>query len=396
MGQAAWPLRDKTAVVGIGYGEFGRHTGLTAMQQAQLSFQNALQDAGLKPADIDGLLVHTGSTQCDQLPEFLGINVRWSGQVWPHGRMAAVALQWAAMVVDTGMADYVAISSARVNRKQRTGDRSESSEDYRPGGGPHAEYPPYGMIHPGCLAAMTFGQYLDRYGGERDNLGYIAVNQRQNALLNPHALYRTPLSIDDYHSARYVIEPLRLYDFCFNVDGAVCLIVTSTERAKHCRNTPVLLSGMQGLASGNDHVTLGMIGLGSVRQTPFRYSVSEYPEYTRTAYEMAGVSREDVGAYAMYDSFAPMALYSIEEWGLCPPGAGLAWLKETDTTINGPVPINTGGGHLSSGATSGMSLVAEAIQQARGDCGDRQVKDCYVSQYIHTAFLSCIFRRGER
>ncbi|MCC7103595.1 MAG: hypothetical protein IT307_00495, partial [Chloroflexi bacterium] len=155
-------------------------------------------------------------------------------------------------------------------------------------------------------------------------------------------------------------------------------------------------SGLQGLASGKEFVTPGLTGLGSVRLGSFPYSVDAYPEYTRTADDMAGVSRDDVRAYTMYDSFSPMVLYSIEEWGLCPPGEGLAWLKETDTSFEGSVPIDTGGGHLSSGATSGMALVAEAIQQARGDGGERQVRDCYVSQYTHTAFLTGIFKRDVR
>lgn len=395
MAQTDWPLRDKTAVVGIGYGVFGRSSGYTQMQQNQIAFANALADSGLKPSDIDGLLVHSGPTQCDQLPEFLGLNVRWSGQVWPHGRMAAVALQEAAMVVNAGMANYVAVFSSNVNRKMITGERAENDEAYRPGGGPHAEYPPYGMVHPGCLAAMSFGKYVDKYGGDPDNLGWVAVNQRKNAELNPNAVYRTPITFEDYKQSRRIIEPLRLFDFTVNTDGAVCLIVTRADRAKDCRNTPVLISGMQGLSSGSEFATLSMIGGGASRQSEFDYSVAKYPQYTRTAYDMAGVSREDVKAYNMYDSFSPMTLFTIEEWGLCRPGEGLAFLAETDTTVRGTVPINTGGGHLSSGMMSGANVLAEAIQQARGDCGERQVKDCDISQYVHTAFLTCIFKRGE-
>lgn len=397
MAQTDWPMRDKTAVVGVGFGVFGRASGLTQMQQNQVAFHNALLDSGLQPSDIDGVLVHSGPTQCDQLPEYLGLNVRWSGQVWPHGRMAAVALQDAAMVVNSGMANAVAVFSSNVNRKMITGERNEHDESYRPGGGPHAEYPPYGMVHPGCLAAMSFGRYVDKYGGDPDNLGYVAVNQRYNASLNPNAVYRTPITIEDYKEARKIIEPLRLFDFTVNTDGAVCLIVTRADRARDCKNVPVLISGMQGLASGSEFATLSMMGGGASRQSDYRYSVNEYPQYTQTGYEMAGLSSaKDIQAFNMYDSFSPMALFTIEEWGICEPGEGLSFLGSTDTTVKGTVPINTGGGHLSAGMMSGANVVAEAIQQARGDCGDRQVKDCTYSQYVHTAFLTTIFKNGNK
>ncbi len=398
MANIKWPMRDKTAVVGVGFGEFGRKSKLTQMEQSQMAFQNALEDSGLKNSDIDGLLVHAGNIQCDQLPEFLGINVRWSGQIWYHGRMAAVAVQLASMVVNSGMANYCAVTCSNVMHTQMMegGDvnvvTSDQGEEYRPGGGPHQEYPPYGMIHPGCLNTMSFGRYVEMYGGNPENLGYVAVNQRKNAALNPNAVYRTPLTIEDYRKARYVIEPLRLYDFCVNTAGAVCLIITTADRAKDTKNTPALISGMQGLGAGREYVVASMMGLGSARQSIYKY---EPEKFIGTTYEMAGITQKDIGCYAMYDSFSPMVIYTIEEWGLCKTGEGLDFIAEVDTTYKGKVPINTGGGHLSSGMMNGMSIVAEAIVQARGMAGERQVKNCQYTNCLHTSLCSVIFKRGD-
>jgi acetyl-CoA acetyltransferase len=399
MASIKWPLRDKIAIVGVGFGKFGRKSGLTRLEQTQMAFHNALEDSGLKSSDIDGLLVHAGDIQCDQLPGFLGINVRWSGQIWHHGRMAQIAVQVAVMVVNSGMANYCAITSSNVERKMVMGTgpvnvTADRDEAYRPGGGPHQEHPAYGMIHPGCLNTISFSQYLEMYGGNPDNLGYVAVNQRKNAALNPNAVYRTPLTIEDYRKARYIIEPLKLYDFCVNTDGAVCLIITTADRAKDTKNTPVLISGMHGLAAGKEYVESSMSGgLGLARQAIYQ----DKPEkFTGITYEMAGITQKDIGCFAIYDSFSPRLIFTIEEFGLCKLGEGLDFVAEVDTTYKGKVPINTGGGHLSSGMMNGMSLVAEAVVQARGTAGERQVKNCQYSQCLHNPLSSIIFKRGDR
>jgi acetyl-CoA acetyltransferase len=196
--------------------------------------------------------------------------------------------------------------------------------------------------------------------------------------------------MDDYRQARLVIDPLRLLDFAAVNDGGVCIIVTSAERARDLRQPVVTIAGMQGMRAGRQQVIFAMPGLGVGSQDVFRYAAPE----TQKVYEMAGLSRDDVDVLFVYDSFSPEVVYGLEQFGLCPPGMALDWIQDGRIGPGGDLPTNTHGGHLSAGMVGGWAHMVEAVQQVRGECGDRQVPDARVAQYIVGPFGSLIVTRA--
>jgi acetyl-CoA acetyltransferase len=271
----------------------------------------------------------------------------------------------------------------------RGGRTSEASEAFRPGSGPHWEHPQYGWSHQGGLAALSFRRYLHLYGGQAEQLGQVAVAQRQFAQLNPWAVYQKPLTIDDYRDSRVVMDPLRLFDFAVINDGGVCLIITTAERARDLKKPPAYISGMQGMRAGRQQVIFAMPGLGVGAQDVFRYQAPK----TQKVYEMAGLTRDEVDVLQIYDSFSPEVIYGLEQFGFCPSGEALSWIQNGRTAPGGQLPVNTHGGHLSAGMVGGWAHLVEAVRQVRGECGERQVNDVRVAQYVAGPFASVIFSR---
>jgi acetyl-CoA acetyltransferase len=178
-----YPLKDRTAIVGVGVSQFARDTGRDRVGLAAEAFKNALDDAGLDKSEIDGLIVNNGP-DCDRLAQQLGLEVEYAFQTWAHGRLSASTVQVAAMAVHAGLASTVACVRSIVGSSVRRGRTSEASEAFRPGSGPHWEHPQYGWSHQGTLAALSFRRYLHVYGGQAEQLGQVPVSQRAFAALN--------------------------------------------------------------------------------------------------------------------------------------------------------------------------------------------------------------------
>jgi acetyl-CoA acetyltransferase len=382
-------LRDKGAVVGIGTSDFGHTAGVDDTSRIAEALRNALDDAGLRKQDIDGMIVNLGP-EVDRLPQLLGMEIDYAFGTWRHSRMSAGCIQLASMVVHAGLANYVVcISGNSSDSLRRVGGVQEGGgEAFRPGGGPHWEFPHFGMVHPGALAAMAFRRYVDFYGGRAENLGAVAVAQRKGASLNPIAVYKKPITMDDYVNARFVIEPLRLFDFSAIMNGMLCVIVTTPERAKNLRKPPIYISGMQGMRTGRKQVVFAMPGIGAGADDLYRYS----PPKSQKVYDMAGVKREDVDIFYVHDSFSPEVIYGLEQFGFCPPGEALSWIQGGRIEIGGELPVNTNGGHLSEGTLGGWGQIVEAIRQLRAEAGQRQVQGAKVAQYAVGTYASVIFK----
>ena len=191
--------------------------------------------------------------------------------------------------------------------------------------------------------------------------------------LHPDAVMKAPITIDDHEAARPIVDPLRLLDYCLINDGAVCIILTTTERARDLRKKPVLISGV------------------GARDAFRRSAISNFdPEFwhaeTREAgeqaYGMAGVRPSDIDALMCYDNFSPTVLFSLEGLGFCPRGEGGRFVEGGTLRLGGKLPTNTDGGHLSNSYMQGWALNVEAVRQLRGECGERQVVDCEVVTYV--------------
>ena len=386
MTEFAHALRDKTAVCGAGLllGDFPDRTALSLAVDA---YQLALDDAGLKREDIDGIIQLSFGYDYDRFLEAVGTDVRYAYQGWGHGRFIAPMLQHAAMAVATGMAKAVAIVHGR--RRKAYGQTADH-EMWRQGLGPHGESPAFGALGPVFGAAIAAQRYFHRYGGSNEDLAPIAVAFRKHARLNPIAVRRDPMTTADYLKSRWIVEPLRLFDCCQNNDGGACIIITSAERARDCRKTPVYISGMQGVHAGRQFHNLTLPGLGVAQQDVYQYKPEPADLY---AYQMAGITHKDVDALITYDAFSPLVLFGLERFGFCGPGEAREFVKNGRIELGGELPVNTSGGLLSEGHVVGWNLFIEAVRQLRHECGERQVKEAEIVQYGSFLGESVIFRR---
>jgi acetyl-CoA acetyltransferase len=233
---------------------------------------------------------------------------------------------------------------------------------------------PYGMTSPGAFHAMMFRRHMEEYGTTSEQLGAVSVAFRKHALLNPGAVMKRPITIDDHQASRFIAEPLHLLDYCLINDGGVALIITRADRARDLRKPPAYI-------------------LGFAESTQLDGSSLPPPDYwygacSRAAsdvHAMSGLKPADMDALQIYDNFSPAVLFSLEGFGFCPRGESGAWIQGGRLELGGEFPTNTGGGHLSESYMQGWALNVEAVRQIRGECGERQVADARLVQYMCTA-----------
>jgi acetyl-CoA acetyltransferase len=384
-------IKDRSAIVGVGNSAYGRRLMRSPIDLAADAIANALDDAGLARTDLDGLVVTFGSpigADADTLAQVLGLNLRCYNQSWAHGRFTASAVQWAAMMVNAGLADAVAcLASVSFSGMRRPtmgggGDR----EGAREAGGGHGEDPVYGMTSPGAGAALVARRYFERYGTDSRALAAVPVAFRKQASMNPIAMMREPFDVETHQRSRFVCEPLHLLDYCLINDGAACVIVTTAERARDCKKRPVLISGMQGLPASREEFIWSYPGLGIAQQ-----SVFDYKAELRPVYKMAGITPDDVDALFTYDAFSILAWIALERWGFCKLGEAAAFTQGGRIEVGGELPMNTNGGLLSEAHVMGWNHQVEIVRQLRGECGSRQVKDARIIQWANAYGDSLIY-----
>jgi acetyl-CoA acetyltransferase len=387
-------FKDTAAICGIGLSQLGRGLPDTQLELAAVALKGALADAGLGRDDIDGLAINFGwplGLDYDRIAESFGLDIRWVNQFWTHGRFVTMSLQAAAMAVSAGLAEVVAcINAASFTRERLILGGPGDLEGMREEGGTHGENPPYGLTAPAGGAAMAMRRYSALYGTTREQLATVAITLRAHALLNPDAIQKKPLTLEDYLAARYVVEPLCLYDCCMVTDGAAVVLVTSAERARDLKQPPVYVSGMQGLRAGPDEFIFAPPGLGINQQRPGRVAPKSRDQ---DVYRMADIERRDVAGLYTYDAFTPLVLFVLERFGFCDPGEAANWIQDGRIRISGELPINTSGGLLSEAHISGWNSIAEMVRQLRGDAGPRQIAEAEFLQWATVWGDSVILRR---
>jgi acetyl-CoA acetyltransferase len=387
-------LRDKTAIIGVGNNTYGRVPATTSPLSLLVpAFKQALDDAGIRRADVDGLLVNIGTpfgVDYDQTAEGFGLDIRFADQTWTHGRQLGTVLAHAAMAVHLGLANYVACVCALNWARVGTVGAAGQWQDDREIGGAHFEHPHYGMTSPGAAWAMAARKYFDRYGATSRDLAEVSVTIRENARLNPVAVMRNPLTVEDHQRSRLVCEPLRLYDYCLTVGGACVVIVTTSERARDGRKPPVYLMGMQGLCAGLREATGARPGIG-IHQQDENEVVPRASDVR--VFEMAGVSQADIDVLYCYDAMSSIVWMTLERFGFCKPGEAWQFTRNGRIGIKGELPVNTSGGLLSEAHVSGWNHICEVVRQLRGECGERQVTDAAIAQWATNRGDSIIFRR---
>jgi len=391
-------MRAATAITGAGSSGVGAHAERTSISLASEAVSLALADAGLKRSDIDGLIVHIGAPRgadYDETAAQLGLNVRFASQTWSHGRFGATVLQHAAMAVSCGLADRILCLGAYKNSNLGLiGSRASwgFEEALRFGGGPHGETPHAGFTGPVAAAAFAARRYFHKYDGSPEKLAAVPLAFRKHAMLNPEARIRKPLTRDDYVSAPFIVEPLRLLDCSVVVDGAVALIVTSGERAKDLPSQPVFLLGAQGVHAGPNEFIFGQPGLGVGQADVFDWKP---PGSDQTVYQMAGLKPADVDLLQVYDAFSPLVLLSLERLGYCGAGEALDFVQGGRIELGGEIPVNTSGGMLSEGHLNGWSQMMEIVRQLRCQAGQRQVPSAKVAQWGTALGDSIIFSNSD-
>jgi acetyl-CoA acetyltransferase len=377
-------FKDSVAVVGVGNTNFGAmYRDLDPERSSYIigayALKEALEDAGLKKEDVDGLLVMR-IPDYGRMAEVVGMrNLSVSNNFGGAGRMAGVTLTYAAMAIHSGLAETVACIYGNDGRS--VGARYGGGEG---AGSDTAMYEvPYGMTSPGASVGLMFRRHQFLYGTPNEALAHLTINNRNNAALNPSAVMQSPITMEDYDNARFICEPLRLLDYCLINDGAVCLIVTSADRARDLKKPPVYISAAANAGDISD-----------------QYAVDDffYPGLRRMASEVfpaAGIDHKDIDLANLYDNFTPTILFELEGLGFVDQGQAGHWVTPERIARDGELPLNTSGGHTSESYMQGWGHLAECVRQLRHECGPRQVADAQHAIYCCAAPLSnaIIFRR---
>ncbi len=366
-------LRGRTAIAGLGMTPMGKVYDRTPLSFAAAAIQLALADAGLTRADLDGLLLNPGLSWGDlgmgsfQLQQAIGLrDLRLSSSMNCGGATAGAMIQIAAQAVVSGQCSAVAcvFSDAPLKPPRPQGEPGGggSAGAYGFGRGLDAAYGQYGV---NAMYAMVAQRHMHLYGTTHDQLGAVAVAERAWAAGNPAAQFHdTPLTLEEYRRSRWVVEPFRLFDCCLVSNGGLAVIITSAERARDLRRPPVYVLG---------------IGQGHPGGDPVETLASGAPLAKASAFAMAGISLADIDVVQLYDCYTFTVLVTLEDYGFCAKGEGGPFVADGRIAPGGALPLNTGGGQLSSFYMWGMTPISEAVIQLRGDGGARQVPDAHVA-----------------
>ncbi|MFD0364657.1 OB-fold domain-containing protein [Nocardia sp. GCM10030253] len=361
-------FEDEVALTGVGMSEIGRRLMVPPLQLTVRACERAVTDAGLTMDDIDGLSSYPGGGNLGGFGEggvtaleaALGIRPTWhNGGIETFGPGGSVIA--AMLAVAGGLARHVlcfrTVWEATFNELMRSGRIT-------PSGGRSAGWmAPFGATSAAHTLAQNAQRHFHRYGTTRESLGWIALNQRANAELNPSAVYRDPMTMDDYLTARTITTPFGLYDCDVPCDGAVAVIVSAINAARDLPKPPVLVE-----AVGTQIIERIEWDQSTLTHEPQVLGPAAHL-WTRTT-----LRPSDVDIAELYDGFTFNCLSWIEALGFCGIGEAGDFLEGgKNIARDGLLPLNTHGGQLSHGRTHGMGLLHEAVTQLRGEAGDRQV-----------------------
>jgi acetyl-CoA acetyltransferase len=395
-------LKDKTAIAGIGQTEFSKNSGRSELQLAAEAVRAAIDDAGLHPSDIDGLVTFVMDTNDElALMRSIGItDVRWTSRTPFGGGGASATIEHAAAAVASGAADVVVVYRAFNERSGRrfgqptggqpaggqpaggqpTGGQPTGGQPAggQPAGGQPAGgqaparrgwYAPYGLDTPAKMYALWFQRYMHQFGLTNADFGRYSVIARRHAATNPKAwFYQRPITLDDHQNSRWIVEPiLRLLDCCQESDGGVACLVTSVERARDLRRPPVLITG----------ATQANLIHGNVTFNYYFPDLCRFPEAESVAAQLwksTGLSPEDIDVAMIYENFSPVVFYQLEAFGFCGYGEARDFIADGNIELGGLLPVNTNGGLLGEAYIHGVNNILEGVRQLRGTAAN-QVDD---------------------
>jgi acetyl-CoA acetyltransferase len=354
----------RTAIAGIGATEFSKFSGRSELQLAVEACVAACEDAGVDPRDVRGLSTFTMETNPENdVMRSLGIEeLTHFSRIHFGGGAPCGTVQYAAMAVNEGVADYVLCYRAF---NERSGRRFGAGVQDRAAGATAEEAQfswtsPYGLLTPASWIAMFATRIMHEHGVTSEDFGRVAVADRRHAATNPAAFfYGKPITLDDHQESRWVVEPLHLLDCCQESDGGQAILVTTLERARDLRPPPAV-------------VTAAAQGMGADQQMMrsfFRDSLTGLPEMAvcaRQLWDTSGLGPDDIRTAVIYDHFTPFVLPQLEEFGFCGRGEAKDFIRDGHIELDGRLPVNTHGGQLGEAYIHGMNGIAEAVRQVRG------------------------------
>ncbi|MBI3785763.1 MAG: OB-fold domain-containing protein [Deltaproteobacteria bacterium] len=370
-------LERRAIISGVGQSAIGRRLFRDDLDLTCEAALEAIADAGLRPEDIDGIAAYPGpiagvpgfaGPSIYEVQDALGVDVRWhlSGLEGPAQIMPIIH---ATLAVAAGLCRHALVyrTVTEATASADTGRRGIGTSSPVISGFT-AFFIPYGAMSAANWLALYARRHMHEFGTRREHLGMIATTARRHASLNPKAVYRDPLSMDDYLSARLVSEPFGLYDCDAPVDGSTAVIISSAECA---RDLP------------KPAVRFNAVGT-AINKRPLW---DQWEDITTMAsrdaaahmWSRTDLKPSDVDTAQLYDGFSFLALAWLESLGFCKRGEGGPFVEGGRISLGGELPLNTWGGQLSGGRLHGFGFVAEAARQLRGECGDRQVADCQVA-----------------
>jgi acetyl-CoA acetyltransferase len=404
-------LRDKYAIIGVGETTYTRGSGKTTRALGTWAVRNAIEDAGLKAADVDGMLSyqHGDSTFSPFIAGDLGIRLNFHMDVFGGGSSTEALIGIAIGVIEAGMCNTVVIFRA-MNGFSQVRIGGTGARAVAPLTGDMLHNRAYGWQSAGQMFSPSFMRHMYDYGTTPEQVAAVRVAHSGHASNNPKAYYKKRVTVEDVVNSRIICKPLHLLDCCVETDNATAIVITRVERAKDARQHPVLIRGIAGRVCkprSDMHYQHGPIS-----------RVAGY--YGRDIlWPNSGVGPEDVDVTGSYDAFTFTTMLQLEDYGFCKKGEGGHYVSDGTIKLGGRRPNNTSGGHLCEGYTHGMNMVIENVRQLRHDADDscpigpggkrqhtydhseggcRQVKSCEVSANLGWASpgvgSAMVMRRG--
>lgn len=360
-------LSGRTAIAGIGATEFSKESGRSELRLAAEACLEAIRDAGLEPADVDGLVTFTQDANSEiAVQRELGIpELRFFSRVDYGGGAACGTVAHAAMAVATGQAEVVVCYRAFNERSGHrfgqagAGARSDST------GLEFSWHLPWGFATPAAWVAMQARRYMHDYGATSEDFGRVAVAMRRHAATNPKAWFHgRPITLEEHQASRWIVDPLHLLDCCQESDGGVAIVVTSAERARDLARPPVVIAGA---AQGTGPDQMMMFGYyGDAHRPSDLAALPAMGRVGATLWEQSGLTAADVQTAILYDHFTPFVLIQLEELGFCGRGEARDFIAGGGIEIDGHLPVNPHGGQLGEAYIHGMNGIAEGVRQLRG------------------------------
>ena len=355
---AQYPFRDRCAVAGLGITPQGKLPHLSVRQIANWAISLAIDDAGIRRSDIDGFLYYPENYPAIADCRYLGLSPKIHLGMETGGATANVMVMTACHMIMSGLASTVLCFD---------GGRTKSDQ-HGTGSTRYGIGQMWGMYSAVASVALHARRHMHLYGTTPEQMGAVAITQRNYANLRPDAVdHGTRLTMAEYLASPMIADPLRRYDCTRDADGAVALVVTSAERAKQLKRKPVYIMG-------------GGVG-NNIRRwhNKSAYDALDIAVARDSALKMAGIGIKDIDTAQFYDGFSILVIMQLEGYGFCKPGEGGPFVASGQTALGGGLPTNTGGGHLSGYYRQGFTPLAEALKQLRGESGKTQVKDAEIA-----------------